>query len=117
MSHIHQYQVNYLGQLVCACGDKMQDFVLTGDDLAVHKGHKRQLLEALNTGGWTSRDSLVAAVGTKNFTARISNLREAGYIITCQREGKDGGTFYKLEGKVDHSTVDPRVCPNCGHRF
>ncbi len=114
----------------CACGNAdpnwkppppapsdWKPFTLTDADLAVHSGHKRKLLEAMRSGGWVSHEELVSATGTRNFTARITNLRDDHYIIVCRREPDNGGTWYQLQGRSDAPTTQRRKCPNCGHQF
>jgi hypothetical protein len=76
-------------------------------------GHNKEMFEALRSGLWQDRDYLEARVRTKNFTARISNLRQRGYEIECERSNRSGATVYRMTGYVGKSTTRGGHCPSC----
>jgi hypothetical protein len=106
--HIHEYAPDLLGMLTClACGDAIvRPFMPDPHDFARWRGHLKSMFGLLRDGGWHMRDELVR-VGTKNFTARISNLRERGCVIECDRLDEQGATRYRMTGVLDHSTTTP----------
>ena len=76
-------------------------------------GHNKALFEALHDGNWHDRDYLEARVRTKNFTARVSNLRQRGYTIECERSNEMGATTYRMTGYAGVSTTKGGHCPSC----
>lgn len=75
--------------------------------------HTRRLFDALSDGHMHSRQSIEDHVGSKNLTARVSNLRQLGYVIVCTRGSGGGSTFYQMTDYVGVSTTRGGHCPSC----
>lgn len=88
-------------------------------DVTRRKSHGSRLLNLLwdrftvgDVLPWVERNELEQAIGTHNFTARISELRRAGYVIENKREGLR--SFYRCTGKSDAPTTKQGAhCPTC----
>ena len=88
-------------------------FVPEPKDWERWSGHKRKMFEFLRDGRWHNRDAIVEYVGTKGFTGRISDLRQRGYVIECQRATEGGGTIYRILEYTGVSTTKGGHCPSC----
>ena len=93
--------------------DVPSKFLPYPSDWARWSGHTAQLFECLRSGEWRDRDWLEEFTNTKNFTARISNLRQRGYVIQCERSNEAGATRYRMTGYVGVSTTRGGHCPTC----
>ena len=88
-------------------------------DVKRRGGHATQMLRILQQNaasglgsGWVDRNHLEREVGTHNFTARISQLRRAGWVIENERE--DDRSYYRIAGKQDAPTTQIRKhCETC----
>lgn len=73
--------------------------------------HTRRLFDALSDGRVHSRKEISDHVGSENLTARMSNLRQLGFVIDCTRH--NGSTFYQITDYVGESTTRGGHCPTC----
>ena len=84
-------------------------------DIERRKDHTTVLGHALmiyaTNGRWVAREELEKETNTKNFTARISELRAKGFIIENSRSG--GTSYYRLVGIQETSTTRGGHCPTC----
>ena len=60
-----------------------------------------------------SREEIVARTGVKGFTARISDIRKAGYVVECNRASDAGATTYRILEFVGYDTTGKHTCPTC----
>jgi hypothetical protein len=73
----------------------VRDRNVVDDDKPRLTGQNAAILERLKHGPATNDELSRIA---RKYTSRISDLRAAGYRITCEREpGGDGLTWYRLE--------------------
>ena len=74
-------------------------------------GHQRFIPQPQDW--WHSRDEIVRKTDIKGFTARISDLRKAGYFIECSRVSDAGETTYRIAAYVGYDTTGKHTCPTC----
>lgn len=77
------------------------------------KGHRVKMFNVLRDGMWHSREEIVARTGVKGFTARISDIRKAGYVVECNRASDAGATTYRILEFVGYDTTGKHTCPTC----
>jgi len=90
---------------------------VTDEDLSRWKGQKAAILSSLKEGRPVSHSFLGFVTGNaKQIASRISELRKAGWLIECTRDGNQ--TFYQITGYTgEDNTRLSHECPNCHHRF
>lgn len=66
--------------------------------------HKKQIVDAFERHGWTMTLGQLLEEGRYSFahkvTARLSDLRREGYIITCKEGAKPTENIYKMERPI-----------------
>ena len=90
-------------------------FTVTAEDLKRWGGQKRKLLEVLSDGRMHEHTTLVRSSGNaQNLTARISELRKSGWVITCDRPTHSETTYYQLAGFTgEDNTQKTQHCSTC----
>ena len=89
---------------------------VTEADLKRWKGHRGILLRVLADLKIHDRATLASATNSQNLTARISELRKAGWLIECEVYRRDDTvhTYYQLAGYTgDDNTQARRHCQTC----
>jgi hypothetical protein len=110
------WKIDYQRTLRCICGDAQgmqRPFIPEPQDWERWKGHKVKVFNVLRDGKWHSRDEIVRRTGVKGFTARISDLRKAGYVVEVNRTNDEGGTTYRILEYVGVDTTGKHTCPTC----
>jgi len=89
-------------------------YVPTFEDRQKWAKHTRRVFDALSDGNRHSRQEIEYHVGSKNLTARVSNLRQLGFEIECTRGHSGAGdTYYQIVGYTGVSTTRGGHCPTC----
>ena len=75
----------------------------------VFKTHKPYYLNMMQGGEWFTSAQLKKR--THRFSAVLNELRKDGWVIERERIGNS--FRFRINGKKNHSTVVPALCPHC----
>jgi hypothetical protein len=112
-----QWKVDYQNTLRCVCGKEqvnLRQWIPEPEDFARWKGQRVRLFNYMKDGQPHERTDIWEAIGRPlNFSAVVSDLRDAGAVIP--RPTRDGKKiWYVMTGWVDHSTLQHGIhYPEC----